>query len=351
MKKFVFTLGTTAILSAGFVGAASASTSGTYEVQKGDTLWKIAQNHNVSVDELKDANNLTSTLIYPNQTLNLSSIKEIVHTVKRGDTLWSIGQHYGVTVEEIKEWNGLTSDLVFPGEQFKIKTAQAAQSQTASAPVAKAAPQAQQSQTAQAQQEQAAQEQTQKEQEQAQVAAQEQAQKEQEQAQAAQATQEQAQKEQEQAQAAAQAQAAQEQAQKEQEQAQAAAQAQAAQEQAQKEQAAQQQAAQQQQQQSQQQASGKSMTVEATAYTANCAGCSGTTATGVNLKSNPNQRVIAVDPSVIPLGSKVYVEGYGQAVAADTGGAIKGNRIDVFVSSDSAAQDWGRRSVKITVID
>ena len=288
MKKFVFTLGTTAILSAGFVGAASASTSGTYEVQKGDTLWKIAQNHNVSVDELKDANNLTSTLIYPNQTLNLSSIKEIVHTVKRGDTLWSIGQHYGVTVEEIKEWNGLTSDLVFPGEQFKIKTAQAAQSQTASAPVAKAAPQAQQSQTAQAQQEQAAQEQTQKEQEQAQ---------------------------------AAQAQAAQEQ------------------------------AAQQQQQQSQQQASGKSMTVEATAYTANCAGCSGTTATGVNLKSNPNQRVIAVDPSVIPLGSKVYVEGYGQAVAADTGGAIKGNRIDVFVSSDSAAQDWGRRSVKITVID
>ncbi|MEH7471720.1 3D domain-containing protein, partial [Priestia megaterium] len=271
----------------------------------------------VSVDELKDANNLTSTLIYPNQTLNLSSIKEIVHTVKRGDTLWSIGQHYGVTVEEIKEWNGLTSDLVFPGEQFKIKTAQAAQSQTASAPVAKAAPQAQQPQTAQAQQEQAAQEQTQKEQEQAQVAAQEQAQKEQ-------------------AQAAAQAQAAQEQAQKEQ----------AAQQQ---QQAAQQQ--QQQQQQSQQQASGKSMTVEATAYTANCAGCSGTTATGVNLKSNPNQRVIAVDPSVIPLGSKVYVEGYGQAVAADTGGAIKGNRIDVFVSSDSAAQDWGRRSVKITVID
>ncbi|PES92912.1 peptidoglycan-binding protein [Priestia megaterium] len=281
MKKFVFTLGTTAILSAGFVGAASASTSGTYEVQKGDTLWKIAQNHNVSVDELKDANNLTTTLIYPNQTLNLSSIKEIVHTVKRGDTLWSIGQHYGVTVEEIKEWNGLTSDLVFPGEQFKIKTAQAAQSQTASAPVAKAAPQAQQPQTAQAQQEQAAQEQAQKEQ--------------------------------------------------------------AAQQQ--------QQAAQQQQQQSQQQASGKSMTVEATAYTANCAGCSGTTATGVNLKSNPNQRVIAVDPSVIPLGSKVYVEGYGQAVAADTGGAIKGNRIDVFVSSDSAAQDWGRRSVKITVID
>ncbi len=93
------------------------------------------------------------------------------------------------------------------------------------------------------------------------------------------------------------------------------------------------------------------MTVEATAYTANCAGCSGTTATGVDLKANPNQKVIAVDPSVIPLGSKVYVEGYGEAVAADTGGAIKGNRIDVFVPSESDAQQFGRKSVKITVMN
>ncbi|MBY0213803.1 3D domain-containing protein, partial [Priestia aryabhattai] len=147
-------------------------------------------------------------------------------------------------------------------------------------------------------------------------------QKEQQQAQA-----EQAQKEQQQAQA--------EQAQKEQQQAQA--------EQAQKEQ--------QQPAESSQQASGKSMTVEATAYTANCAGCSGTTATGVDLKANPNQKVIAVDPSVIPLGSKVYVEGYGEAVAADTGGAIKGNRIDVFVPSEGDAQQFGRKSVKITVMN
>ncbi|MGI8368860.1 3D domain-containing protein, partial [Priestia megaterium] len=102
---------------------------------------------------------------------------------------------------------------------------------------------------------------------------------------------------------------------------------------------------------SSQQASGKSMTVEATAYTANCAGCSGTTATGVDLKANPNQKVIAVDPSVIPLGSKVYVEGYGEAVAADTGGAIKGNRIDVFVPSEGDAQQFGRKSVKITVMN
>jgi 3D (Asp-Asp-Asp) domain-containing protein len=71
----------------------------------------------------------------------------------------------------------------------------------------------------------------------------------------------------------------------------------------------------------------------------------------VDLKANPNQKVIAVDPSVIPLGSKVYVEGYGEAVAADTGGAIKGSRIDVFVPSESDAQQFGRKSVKITVMN
>ena len=68
----------------------------------------------------------------------------------------------------------------------------------------------------------------------------------------------------------------------------------------------------------------------ATAYTASCNGCSGVTATGFNLRANPDAKVIAVDPSVIPLGSKVYVEGYGYAIAADTGGSVKGKRIDVF---------------------
>ncbi|WP_270182914.1 G5 and 3D domain-containing protein [Alkalihalobacillus sp. CinArs1] len=97
--------------------------------------------------------------------------------------------------------------------------------------------------------------------------------------------------------------------------------------------------------------SGKVLYVSSTAYTANCSGCSGITATGFNLKSNPGAKVIAVDPSVIPLGSKVHVEGYGTAIAADTGGAIKGNKIDVFFSSKSAAYAWGRKSVKITILN
>lgn len=97
--------------------------------------------------------------------------------------------------------------------------------------------------------------------------------------------------------------------------------------------------------------SGKQMTVVATAYTASCTGCSGVTATGINLNKNPNMKVISVDPSVIPLGSRVWVEGYGEAIAGDTGGAIKGNRIDLHMPSQSAASSWGRRTVNIKILN
>ncbi|MFD0828811.1 LysM peptidoglycan-binding domain-containing protein [Neobacillus sp. M.A.Huq-85] len=97
--------------------------------------------------------------------------------------------------------------------------------------------------------------------------------------------------------------------------------------------------------------SSKEITVKATAYTASCEGCSGITATGMNIKANPNQKVIAVDPTVIPLGSKVYVEGYGEAIAGDTGGAIKGNRIDVFIPSEHDAINFGVKHLKVTILN
>lgn len=90
--------------------------------------------------------------------------------------------------------------------------------------------------------------------------------------------------------------------------------------------------------------------VTATAYTPWCAGCSGITATGINVAANPNMKVIAVDPRVIPLGSKVWVEGYGYAIAGDTGGAIKGNKIDLLMSSKDKAYQWGRKKVRIKVL-
>ncbi|KAB7706624.1 LysM peptidoglycan-binding domain-containing protein [Bacillus aerolatus] len=94
----------------------------------------------------------------------------------------------------------------------------------------------------------------------------------------------------------------------------------------------------------------KVLTVKSTAYTASCKGCSGITATGINLKKNPNAKVIAVDPKVIPLGTKVYVEGYGEAIAGDKGGAIKGNKIDVHVPNKQQAYRWGVRTVKVQIL-
>lgn len=94
----------------------------------------------------------------------------------------------------------------------------------------------------------------------------------------------------------------------------------------------------------------KEFMVSTTAYTANCRGCSGITSTGINLKKNPNLKVIAVDPSVIKLGTKVYVEGYGYAIAGDTGGSIRGNKIDIFMPNHSSALKWGRKTVKIKIL-
>ncbi|WP_054710838.1 peptidoglycan-binding protein [Bacillus sp. JCM 19041] len=96
---------------------------------------------------------------------------------------------------------------------------------------------------------------------------------------------------------------------------------------------------------------GKTMQMEATAYTAYCNGCSGVTRTGIDLRANPNQKVVAVDPAVIPLGSRVYVEGYGEAIAGDTGGAIKGHKIDLFVQTKDEAFSFGRRQVTVTVLE
>ena len=96
---------------------------------------------------------------------------------------------------------------------------------------------------------------------------------------------------------------------------------------------------------------GEELLVTATAYTAYCEGCSGTTAYGIDLRANPNHKVIAVDPRLIPLGTRVWVEGYGEAIAGDTGGAIKGHKIDVFIPSYDRAMQWGVKKVKMRVLN
>lgn len=91
---------------------------------------------------------------------------------------------------------------------------------------------------------------------------------------------------------------------------------------------------------------GSALHMIATAYTAGCYGCSGYTALGIRA----GHGIVAVDPRVIPLGTRLYIPGYGPAIAGDTGGAIRGNRIDLGFESNSDARRFGRRLVDVYVL-
>jgi len=71
----------------------------------------------------------------------------------------------------------------------------------------------------------------------------------------------------------------------------------------------------------------------------------GRTASGLPVRKG----VVAVDPVLIPLGTRLFVPGYGRAIAADVGTAIKGRIIDLWMPNDAEARKWGRKSVLITI--
>ncbi|UOQ93497.1 LysM peptidoglycan-binding domain-containing protein [Halobacillus shinanisalinarum] len=278
MKKTVFSLAATAALTGAFATSVSAEE---YTVNKGDTLWGISNNNNVTVDQLKAWNNLNSNLIYPKQKLTVtgetSTETSTTYTVKSGDTLSGISKQHNISVDQLMAWNNLSSTVIHPGDEFALKAG------AASAPVPEKA-----------------------EKEEAPAPAPEPKKEE------------------------------------------------APEPEPKKEEAPAPEPVSAEQDQSSEQSTSndvaKEITAEATAYTANCTGCSGVTATGIDLNANPNQKVIAVDPDVIPLGSKVYVEGYGVAIAGDTGGAIDGNRVDLYMPNRQDALDFGRQSVTVQVL-
>jgi len=313
VKKSVIALAAATMLSGAFVADASAAS---YKVERGDTLWKIAREHHTTVDKLKEMNHLSSDLIFPNQVLTTSDIPEY-YTVQKGDTLSKIAKAYGMSVQTLKSINQLNSDLIFPGDRIVLNGSKAVQQTVEN----KSVQQPVQSQAAQQPVQNQQANQTGQTETKATTAA---VQQQNTTAQPSQSVQQSEQP----------AQNAQQPVQKSQQPAQ----------------QVQSQPAQQSNTQPDNAAQGETFTMTATAYTANCGGCSGVTATGMNLKANPNAKVIAVDPSVIPLGTKVYVEGYGEAIAGDTGGSINGNRIDVFVPNDQQARNWGVRTVTVKVL-
>lgn len=105
----------------------SVPDSDLYVVKKGDTLWSIAKKYAISVDELKKLNNLSNNLLNVGQTLKVSgtpSTNNPVYIVQRGDTLYSIANKYGVSVSELMNYNNLTSNLISIGDTLYIPTGQ-----------------------------------------------------------------------------------------------------------------------------------------------------------------------------------------------------------------------------------
>jgi len=99
-----------------------------YTVKSGDSVYGISKKYNVSMDDLKKENKLTSNLIHPGQILSIPNGKPSVsgttqtYTVKVGDTLWKISQAHKVSVDNIKKWNKLTSDSIFVGQKLNLST-------------------------------------------------------------------------------------------------------------------------------------------------------------------------------------------------------------------------------------
>ena len=249
-----------ALTTGGFLAKEVAAE--TYKIQSGDTLYSISQQFNTTVESLMEINQLSSYLIYADDTIEISSDGE-VYMIESGDTLFEIAMAYNTSVKQLQAWNGLNTDLIYAGEALAVSGSIQVNDEVATqvstpneVPVTKSESEPIEATTSQRVETSAPPSDAE-----------------------------------------------------------------------------------------------RTMTVEATAYTAYCNGCSGTTANGTDLRANPHLKVIAVDPRVIPLGTKVWVEGYGEAVAADTGGAIKGNKIDVFIPNKSGAYEWGRRTVTIKILN
>lgn len=134
----------TAFIASAIFATEEAEAASPYKVQSGDSLWKIAQKHDITVNQLKSFNNLTSDLIFPNQVLKTeknsnnnstsndkqttnekenqkpSTSKATTYTVKSGDTLSGIASLHKISLNDLMKWNNLNSTLIFPGNVFVV---------------------------------------------------------------------------------------------------------------------------------------------------------------------------------------------------------------------------------------
>lgn len=113
-----------ALMMVTFSITTSANTDMNYKVKYGDTLWDLSQRFGVSVEALKQTNNLKSNLIIVGQTLKIPTTVDVKsknrYTVKKGDSLWKIARRYGTSVAAIKRINGIESDVIHVGQTLDL---------------------------------------------------------------------------------------------------------------------------------------------------------------------------------------------------------------------------------------
>ncbi|HET6528549.1 MAG TPA: LysM peptidoglycan-binding domain-containing protein [Balneolaceae bacterium] len=128
-KSFIKTTFLFAVLIIGFTAFASAQT--THTVEAGETLFNIAQQYNVEVQQLKQWNNLHSNRLSIGQVLTVrkSSPEKIVHTVEAGETLFSISKKYDVNIAELKSWNNLSTSSLDVGQKLTVYPGQSTDQQ------------------------------------------------------------------------------------------------------------------------------------------------------------------------------------------------------------------------------
>lgn len=137
-KKMIMSVTLGAAIASTMIGADEAEAA-SYKVQSGDSLWKIAQKYNTSVQALIDINKLRSDIIYPNQMIktdasssnknnqtqnknaNQSTSKTSKYTVKSGDTLSGIAYKHNISLQNLMKWNNLNTTLIYPGNVLVVK--------------------------------------------------------------------------------------------------------------------------------------------------------------------------------------------------------------------------------------
>src|SRR5699024_3321331 len=124
----------------------NSSKNTTYTVKSGDSIWLIANNHGISMNNLRSWNNISGDFIYPGQKLvvkkgsttnnsnkpttskpatklsnNGNSSKNTTYTVKSGDSIWLIANNHGISMNNLRSWNNISGDFIYPGQKLTVK--------------------------------------------------------------------------------------------------------------------------------------------------------------------------------------------------------------------------------------